>query len=198
MSIKHITMDLLVKSIIVVIVVVAIFGAVFYLFSSGLLSQQITQAQATSLVYHDLQNTDPGAQVNITNVTPSQYAGSWHILASVILNATSPCPSYFIYSFDYPKYGFVYRIENTYTDDTTIIGSGPAAITWSYEENIPAVTSFVSKYGYSNVAVYATYHKSINYSGLNYSDMWLVEYTAPSANATLNVLISQLNGTSVS
>ncbi len=198
-------MDLLVRSAIVVVVIIAIFGAAFYLFSSGVFKQQVTEAQAVSLIYHDLQNSNPGAQINITNVSTSQFQGSWHILASVVLNATSPCPSYYIYSFDYPQYNFVYRVMNTYTSNCTVysgagnqtvIGSGPAAITQSYDLHIPEVMNFVTEYGYSNVAVYATYYDNITYQGANYRNAWFVNYTSPKANSTVNVLVFS-NGTYV-
>ncbi len=207
MTIILITMDLFVKSAIAVVAVVAVFGVAYFLVSSGVFSQQITQSQAVALVYHDLQNSNPNAQINITNVSQSQYAGSWHILASVILNATSPCPSYSIYSFDYPKYGFVYQIENIYTNNCIIygnsgvqtnIGSASAAITQSYDLHIPAVETYINEYGYSSMVVYATYYKNIGYGEKNYSNMWRVNYTSPKANTTVSVLISQINGTSVS
>jgi hypothetical protein len=207
MSILTIIMDLLVKSAIAVVVVVVIVGAAFYLQSSGVFTQQVTQAQAVSLVYHDLQNSNPTANINITNVTPSQYSGSWHIMVSIIENATSPCPSYFVYSFDYPKYGFVYQIYNTYTDNCviygnkgnqTIIGSAPAAITRSYDLNIPAVVSFIQKYGYSSVKTYAAYYKNfVSTGGYNYTGVWLVNYITSKSNATVSVLIYQNNGTAV-
>ena len=200
-------MDLLAKSVVFVVVIIAIVGAVFYLLSGGAFMKQVTQAQAEALVYHDLQNSNPGARINITNVTPSQFQGSWHMLASVILNATSPCPSYYIYSFDYPKYNFVYRVVNTYTSNCVIysgsgnqtaIGSAPAAITQSYDLHIPSVYSFVQKYGYSNVAVYATYYRNVTYQGTGYSNAWLVNYTSPGANSSssISVLIFT-NGTYV-
>lgn len=191
-------MDLLAKALIVVIAMVALFGAAFYLFSSGVFGRQVTKQQAVSQVYYYLQSANPGAQINITNVTPSQFTGSWHILASVVLNATSPCPSYYIYSFDYPKFGFVQDVQSTYTDNcsiysgsgnTLIIASGPAAITQSYDLHIPAVMDFVQKYGYSNVKVYADYYGSIGYTGVNYTDVWLVNYTSPRANSSVRVLV---------
>ncbi len=198
-------MDLLEKSVVFVVVIIAIVGAAFYLLSSGVFGHHVTEQQATALVKYDMQNSNPGAEINITNVTPSQYAGSWHILASVILNATSPCPSYYIYSFDYPQYNFVYRVVNTYTDNCTIysgagnqtvIGSGPAAITQSYDLHIPSVMSFVREYGYANVRTHAGYYGSIAYSGANYSDAWLVNYTSAKANTTVSVLVFT-NGTYV-
>lgn len=199
-------MDLLVKTgIIVAILVIVIFGF-YYLESSGAFGAgQISKVDATTLVYHDLQNSFQNSVINITNVTPSQYSGSWHITAAVVQNATSPCPDYSVYSFDYPKYNFVYKTENTYTQGCTvyenganqssIIGSYPAAITKSYDMNITIVKNFVYKYGFSNVTVHATYMKTLNNSGKKYSDIWVINYTDPSKNNSIYVLMYESNGT---
>ncbi len=201
-------MDLLSKvTLAVAVTILAVFIA-YYAISHASLSQQVTEAQATSLVMHDLQNSYPDAVVNITNVTPSQYTGSWHILVSIVLNATSPCPSYYIYSFDYPKYGFVSRIDNTYTSNCNVYGTGsgyaigsyPVAITESYllRNNLTALDGFINKYGFSNVVVRARYYNSTVFHGKRYAQVWVVNYTAVSSTQYIDVLLSQLNGTAVS
>ena len=199
-------MELIVKTgIIVVILIVGIF-AFYYLQTTGAFgSGQISKADATTLVYHDLQNSFQNSIINITNVTPSEYAGSWHITAAVVQNATSPCPDYSIYSFDYPKYNFVYKTENTYTQNcvvyengvnqSSIIGSYPAAITKSYDMNITIVKNLIYKYGFYNVTVHASYLKSLNNAGKTYSDVWIINYTAPTANISAYVLMYESNGT---
>ncbi len=201
-------MDLLQKSVIAVAVVVFIIFMVFYLASNGVFTQQVTQQQAVAQVQSDLQNSNPSAAINITNVSQSQYAGSWHIVASVVLNATSPCPSYYIYSFDYPKYGFVYRVENTYTSNCTIygsqgnstvvIGSASAAITRAYDLDSPTLAAYLESYGYSNMVTSAAYQKSFGYLGRNYSNVWVVVYGSPKTSSTVTSLISQLNGSALS
>ncbi len=201
-------MDLFSKTIAAAVVLVIIIFIGYFAASHVSFGSQVTEAQAEALVMHDLQNSNPGAVINVTNSTPSQYQGSWHIVTSVVLNATSPCPSYSIYSFDYPKYGFVYRVDNTYTDNCVVygiapgrgyvIGSYPVAITESYARNVSAVTGFVSRYGFGNVSVHATYYNSTVFYGTRYSDVWLVGYTAPKTNESVDVLLSQLNGTVLS
>jgi len=198
-------MDLLSKAILAAVVIVVIIFAGYFALSHVSFGQQVSQTEAESLVLHDLQNSNPGAIINITNVTPSQYAGSWHIVSSVVENATSPCPSYYIYSFDYPKYGFVYRVDNTYTSNCTIYGiipgksytisSYPTAITESYISNISVIKAFVGKYGFGNVVVKALYYNYTSYLGVNYTGVWSVEYSAPGTNQTVSALISQVNGT---
>ncbi len=201
-------MDLLSKAIVASAAIVIIIFAGYFTLSHVSFGQQISSTQASSLVLHDLQNANPGSAVNITNVTPSQYAGSWHILASVVANATSPCPSYYIYSFDYPKYGFVYRVENTYTEGCVVygdtlangrsIGSYPVAITDSYSLNLTSVNGFVSRHGFGNVVVHASYYPLLNLSGRAYTKVWLVNYTAQNPASYLDVVISQTNGTALS
>lgn len=202
-------MDLLSKSILVAIVLVVAIFLAYYTISHVTFAQSTTKVQAISLVQHDLENSNPGAAINITNVTPSQYAGSWHIVASVVLNATSPCPSYFIYSFDYPKYGFVYRVDNTYTSDCQIyglvpgkgylIGSYPVAITASYlqRNNISVLSQYINQHGYYNVTVHASYLNATAIQGKNYTGVWLVNYTTPDSSNYVAVFLSQVNGTPV-
>jgi hypothetical protein len=201
-------MDLLSKAIIAAVIIVIIIFAGYFAISHVSFGQQVTEAQATSLVLHDLQNSNPSAVINITNVTPSQFPGSWHILASIVTNATSPCPTYLIYSFDYPKYGFVSTVDNIYTSNCTvhgitpgkgyIIGAYPMAITESYLKNVSVVNNFISRYGFNNVVVTATYYNSTTFSGESYHGVWLVDYTAPNSNQTVEVLLSQVNGTVLS
>jgi hypothetical protein len=104
-------MDLLTKSIMIVVVIVIIIALLYYLIVHFGITTQVSEAEAISLVTSDIKNSHPGAVINITNVSPSQYPGSWHIIMSVIYNATSPCPSFYTYSFDYPKFGFVYGVR---------------------------------------------------------------------------------------
>ncbi len=189
--------------ILILIIVISSIFLYFYYFNTASQTTSATQEQATSIIYNSLQNTYPSAQINITNVTPSYYQGNWDILAKVIINSTSPCPSYFLYSFVYPKNGTTYTTVNTYTNNciiygntnnTTSITSAPAAITQSYDLKIPSIMTFVQKYGYSSVAVHAAFYNKINYQNNTYTDIWFVYYFAPD-NSSISVLISSLNGT---
>ncbi len=198
-------MDLFSKAVIFALILIAFMFSVYYIESHGVAVQQITKSQPDALVLNYLQNSNPSSAINITNTTPSHYPGSWHITASIVTNATSPCPSYFIYSFDYPKYGFVLRVDNTYTSNcqiygsaqgkSAVIGSYPVAITKSYVDNISAVKAFVYKYGFSNVSAHAFYFNSTAFQGKEYSNLWIVNYTSSKSNASVDVLLSQSNGT---
>ncbi len=197
-------MDLLEKAIVIAVVIAVIIISAYYLLRHQT-APQVTQAQATSLIRDYLQNTYPGATVNITNTSSSVYPGSWYILASVISNSTSPCPSYSVLSFDYPQYGFVSRIENNYTGNCVvngfannqssyIVASYPVAIALSRELDISSVNAFVNEAGYSNVSVHATYYGAINFSNKTYSKVWLVDYTSSKLSHSVQVLISQIGG----
>lgn len=194
-------MDLLSKAFIIAVVVIALLVAVKFAVQNS--PQPVSQAEAVANVTHFLtQSTPPGTLINITSVTPSQYQGSWHIVTGIIINATSPCPSYYVDSFDYPQYGFVSRLENNYTanciingiNKSYVIGYYPVAIARSYSLNISQVRDFVNRYGYSNVQVQANRAASERINGINYSSVWVVYYTAPSANYSVYVYL-QPNGT---
>ncbi len=192
-------MELLLKVLLGVVIVIAIVGVAFFALQ-GVFTPQVTQAQAQSLVLSDLQNSNPGAVVNITNSTPSQFPGSWHIVVSVVTNATSPCPSYYLYSYDYPKYRFVYTVVDIYTQNcdiyessatgTYIISSYPVAITKATTMGIPLVVDYIAAYGAQNVTTHATYYPSLTVQNATFSDAWAVEYNAAAANDSVYAVIS--------
>ncbi|MEM0201338.1 MAG: hypothetical protein QXD23_02935 [Candidatus Micrarchaeaceae archaeon] len=198
-------MDLLSKTIIGVIIIIAVIFVFYYLQSNGIFgTYTITQSQAKALVLNDLQNTFQNAVINITNVSKSQYQGSWHIIAAIVQNSTSPCPDYSVVSFDYPKYNFVYKIENVYTQNcviyqkglnqSSIISSYPTAIIKSYESNLTLIKNYVNKYGFNNVSVYANYFSNLKYLSKNYTDIWEINYTTTKSNNVVSVLLYESNG----
>ncbi len=197
-------MDLLSKAVIVAVVLVIIVVGAYYAFQKVFSQGTVTEPQAVALVTNYLQSHNPDAVINITNVTPSQFQGSWHIVASFINNPTTPCPTYLVYSFDYPKYGFVNRTDTIYTKNCTVygliggtnytIGSYPVAIVRSYSIGNKSITSYVSMVGYSNAVVHATYYPKFLFGGANYTKTWLVNYSAITSNQSLYAGISQVNG----
>ncbi|MCL5239493.1 MAG: hypothetical protein M1286_03420 [Candidatus Marsarchaeota archaeon] len=196
-------MDLLARTLILAVILIAIIFGVYYALQNSVF-QHVTQQQAASLVTSDLQRLYPSALINITNNTPSNYSGSWHVVASVVLNSTSVCPSYFVYTFDYPQFGFVYRVDNTYTSNCVVYGlsnksfiisSFPVAVTRAYTLGIPAVKAFVEGSGFSNVVTHANFFNYTDVQGSNYTNVWIVNYSSPEKNYTLYVALSQLNGT---
>lgn len=200
-------MDLLTRTVVIALVLILVILGIFYALQNTILAHVSVQ-QAVSLVTADLQGTNPNAIINITNVTASTYAGSWHIVAGVITNATTPCPSYFVYTFDYPQFGFVYRVQNTYTSNcviyglaqnkTFIISSFPIAITRSYNLMPPAIISYLNVQGINNVVVTAHFYNKLNAQGNSYTNVWLVNYTSKKVAYSAYALLSQVNGTLLS
>lgn len=194
-------MDLMVKVLAVALVLIVLVVGLRYAFAGS--PRQINSEQAVSNITNYLETSYPGASVSITDVNRSQYAGSWMVIASVVINGTRACPSYYVYSFDYPKFNLVYQVQNNYTANCVINGvtpdytitSYPIAIARSYNLADPAVHSFVDRYGYANVSVNATYFNSTVLGGVNYSRVWLVEYSDAMANHTVDVGLWQDNGT---
>lgn len=196
-------MELLARVAIAIVIVVVIVLAIYYGLQTTL--PQNTQAQAYAWVKNWLNTTYPTANAAIINVTRSPLnANWWRVYASIVANATSPCPSYFIYYFDYPGYSFVNTTQNIYTLNCTIYGfpsstpylfSSPwTAITRSYMLGIPLIKNYVDSYGFKNVAVHASFFNKINAQGTNYTNVWLVKYSSNRTNGAVCVLLTQVNG----
>ncbi|MEM0074453.1 MAG: hypothetical protein QXX70_00985, partial [Candidatus Micrarchaeaceae archaeon] len=154
-------MNLIEGTLILAIVIIVVIALLYFLFYHVIFAT-VTESQAVKLVMNDLQKSNPGAEVLLGNVTPSVYHGSWHIVVSLIQNYSSPCPDYYIYAYDYPKFGFVPTNINNYTGSCKVNGyspgkpylitSSPVAITWATSSNISSVVSFINEYGYANVS----------------------------------------------
>ena len=196
---------------IVVVVIVAILAAVKFLGHGS--AQQASVAQAISNITMEIASSYPGASFNITNVSLDKASGGWQIVASILTNSTKPCPSYFVESYVFPEYATNPRTLNNYTSDCNVgglqadipysISSAPVATALSYNKtvDIPAVQSFVSRYGYRNVSVSSKYFNSTVFNGYNFTDVWIVTYTY--ASNTLSVLLNRtivlgrINGSNV-
>ena len=160
--------------------------------------------KATALILSYLQQTNPSANVSIINVTPSQYSGSWHVFASVISNATSPCPSYSVYTYDYPAFRLVNSTNNRYTNNCQIyslptsgpfiISSAPIAITWA-STRVTSAENFISTQGFANVNAHANFYAKQQIYGANYTDVWVVGYASRLVAYSVYAAISQVNGT---
>lgn len=198
-------MDILERTLLAIVAIVLVFFALYYATQHYLTGGSVTKQQAVTLVESYLQNNNPNAIINITNVTPSQYAGSWHVVASVIKNPESPCPGYYVYSYDYPQYELVNRTESVYTagcviyglipNQGYIIGSYPVAIARATSLNTSNVKLFIESVGYNNTVVHALYYNDTNVGGQNVSRVWIVNYSSAASNKNVYSVISQINGT---
>ncbi len=197
-------MDLLAK---VVISAVAIVVALFVLYYgvSMLPVAAPTQQQASRNITNYLNMIYPGANVTITDIKPSVYAGSWHVVASVIAGATTPCPSYQVYTYDYPAFGLVNGTDNRYTaanctiynyEPGTQVGSYPVAITLA--SNLSNIRQYIASYGFANVTTSAIAYNETTISGRNFTNVWRVSYSSQSANYSMFAVLSQRNGSVLS
>ena len=183
--------------------------AVFLIFVKTAQSGPLTQGQAQSLVLNDIKSQNPAATVAVVSVYPSTLTNnSWNIVSSVVYNATKPCPTLFIQSYDYPATGLQPSTDNLYTRGCVIYGLSTAptyvisspyiAIARASSSNSIAVTNYVANTNpvYAYATFYANLSASItaltNCSACNksFSNVWLVNYTGNSPS-NLYVVLGQ-------
>lgn len=195
-------MDLLTKVVVYAVAIVAVLFALYY--AATLIPKAApTQQQAERNITGYLNDLYPGANVTITDIRPSVYANSWYVLASVIANASTPCPSYQTYYYDYPQFSLVNGTENKYTtgfpnctvynyEPGTPLGSAPAAITLA-SNNATVWSGYVERFGFANIRTSAVYNETAT-SPRNFSEVWWITYAAPSADYSMLAAVSQKNG----
>lgn len=192
-------MDLLLKVGVIVVILIAIAGVGFIIFQHTQGSSAITSSQAVQFVKSDLTEMNPSANITLINVSPSRLqTGSWSVVVSIVYNGTRPCPTLLIQGFDYPATGLVPSLDNLYTTKCVVYGlsSAPSyvisspyvATARSYNASPFSVRNYVSSYGYNNTSVHSSFYTSLNSSvtGIpqNFSNVWLVRYTANGAKVS--------------
>lgn len=196
-------MDLLGRVAIIVLVVI-VAATVAFMLIGPVFSGPLTSQQAVQLVLKDMRNSTPDANISVITVQPSTLkTGSWNIVLSVVYNASKPCPTLFIETFDYPALGFVPSVDNLYTSHCVIYGISTApsyvisspyiAIARSYNQSFAPVTSYVKTFGYNNTVVHARFlSQGGNATPLNgnFTSVWLVNYTAKNAPYSEYVVMS--------
>jgi hypothetical protein len=199
-------MDLLGKVVVIVLVLVIVFTAVFVL-SKHTTNTPLTAAQAVQFVINDLRASNPGANITVINVSNSTLkAGSYDVVLSIVYNATRPCPTLFIEAFDYPATGLVPSIDNLYTKNCIIYGlsgtspleqyvisSPQIAIARSYNQGIGQITNYVSTFGYNNTVVTAKFYPYLNenytHLGQSFYNVWLIKYKATGINYSVYAVL---------
>ncbi len=191
-------MDLLGKVAIVAIVLIVIFSSSLLVYNYAIKSNKsLTASQAQQIVIEDLHQTHPNASIIVTNVTPSTLSqGSWYVYASIVYNATRPCPTVYLDQYDYPATGLVPTVANLYTQHCIIFGlagtglpyytylitSPEIAIAKSYNSSYPSLVRYVSAFGYYNTNVYAKRYAVLNHTtmpaNVTFYNAWLINYTA--------------------
>lgn len=199
-------MDLILKVGIAIIVLIVIISAAFLLTSHAPPSNKVTRSSAEQLVLNDVKASNPNATVSIVSVANSTLeANSWQILLSVVYNGTRACPTLFIEGFDYPATGLIPSTDNVYTKGCVIYGlstapsyviSSPSiAIVRSYTANSPMIAKYISQYGYNSTVVHANFYSSIGANstplGTQYSNAWLVNYSASGAPYNVFAVLAQ-------
>ncbi len=184
-------MELLAKVIVCAIVIVAMVFIGYYVATSNMLmAQSVNSQQASALVKTDLMDLYPNANITLTEVVPSNYSGSWHVEAAVILNATSPCPSYSILSFDYPKFGFVSTKKDIYAQNCTpmnysmgnLIPNPQVATTLA--SGLASVKAYIVAYGAPNVTAVTALS----------DNAYIINYSTKRSSNYIVAILSQKNG----
>lgn len=198
-------MELLAKIGVLVVILIVIAGIIFAL-TYTVANTKLTAQQATNLVITDLKQSNPGATVFTINVMNSPtYNDSYDITMGVVLNATSPCPTLFIDSFDYPAFSLLNSTDTLFTTKCMIsnaastspylISSPFVAIARASNASIAALSDYINSYGYSNITVYASRFVNTFNSPIGaYSNVWLVNYTAKNVPYSEYVVIDYSSG----
>jgi len=181
--------------------------AIFLLMLSGCAQQneQLTEEKAVNFVKEHMQVNYPGANTSVFLVTPQD--GSWKISAKVIYGMNTPCPNLSIVVYEYPKFGFVPREQNTITSKCEVLsckGIQNCSITTPEEaviashklNDVPEVTSFINEFGYDNVKVDAAFYESYfePKKNLTYSSVWIVRWNSPDADYSIRLILNQTGG----
>ena len=191
-------MNLIAKVLVIAVAIIIVLAAA-RLVSSGQ-AKPVSSSQAASNVTQYLKTAYPGVVVNITNVSQSQYAGSWDIIADVVINSTKPCPSFYSYSFVYPKFGFVGQIDNTYatgctTNEQNVTSPAVAITKASAIPQIQALRKAYSDYNINTAVSYLVQYQAYNGTATHtYNDVWLVSYSTPFTKNTINVVLTEQDG----
>ncbi|MGC8495931.1 MAG: hypothetical protein ACP5MX_01855 [Candidatus Micrarchaeia archaeon] len=194
-------------------VVIALLVGIIFLFKSAPQPQQ-TEQEAISIVMKEVNNTFPGAKVGIVNVSNTTIGSgpsakvSWTIVLSIVRNATRPCPILSIESYSYPETVLLPTAINNYTQYSNgyctinnesnlpgyVIASPYIAQARSFDLNLASLKSFISKVGYANTIVSASYMQKINVpisgSQKNFTNAWLIRYSSPLSSNSLYIIMN--------
>jgi hypothetical protein len=197
-------MDLFAK-VTVAIVVIILIGALLFVLLQHFSSSAVTEKQAESYVISDLKQQNPNVSISIINVSPSTLAkGSWNVIVGLVYNGTRACPTVLIEGYDYPAMTLLSNIYDLYTTGCRIYGISSAP---SYVISLPQIavaratnvssyaSSYVYFFGYDNTIAKAHYFSALNSSSTplseNFTDVWLVNYTATNAHYSEYIVLSE-------
>jgi hypothetical protein len=204
-------MDLLEKVAILIVIVVAISLAAFWVTKVQPGSSAApTKGQVEQFVTNYLLQASPGAEVNVINATPSNLSkGSWDVFVGVVYNSTTPCPTVVEQDYNYPAINLAPRYDNNITAgciiysgaNTSIMGiSLPAIAQVKAYIGSKAAREYVNAFGYGNTNAQTQFIKSFSYSKApepyngGVSDVWQVNYTANNANYSYYTILNESGG----
>ncbi len=188
-------------AIVVIVLALALFLIAIRPSSSG-----VTEQQAESFVVSDLMQSNSNATINIVSATPSSLkSGSWDIVVSITYNGTLACPTVMVKGFDYPALTLS-SVLDSYTSGTIPCFVHGFSNVSSYFISLPSVaiaiatnassqaSSYVNLFGYNETHAHARYYTQLASAATplsrNFSNVWLVNYTASDANYSEYVVLS--------
>ncbi len=199
-------MQLIEKVGIATVVIIIIALAAFLFKGNASSKSNINATQAEQFVLSDLYQSAPYANFTLLNISKTTNS-SWYITVSATYNASTPCPTYLVESFNYPSENLAPVVNNIYASDCTVhelINNATSGI------NIPALAiatattqarsgedtalyNYLSTYTYNATHAHATFFRTNPFPSIfdQYgNDIWVVNYTASKSNYSLYVALS--------
>jgi hypothetical protein len=179
-----------------VLLIAVALAIAYFVFSKT--AYPLTQQDAERFFLEDLQQKYPNADVreviNITQATGADGSPSFQLEARVTSGLSTPCPERIHVWYDYPPKNYVSQPPEYITRGCQICINEQVCIIAFPEEAVIAshtypgteeVASFVS----ANADAKADPVFMDSYG--NYSNVWVVKWSAPSSNYTFSVVLSK-------
>jgi hypothetical protein len=200
-------MELITKVGLAALIIILLAFAVLLLKGPSNARPSLNATQAEAFVLTDLYQGNPSGNFSVLNVSPTAN-NSWRITVGAIYNGSTPCPTYLTESFDYPSVNLAPVVNNIYVSDCTVHEVSQNGTPFIY---VPAVAiayvtsqaksgadyvlhDYLSTYGYNSIHARAKFFAAnpspplLSEYGKN---LWVVNYTASTANYSVYVAISE-------
>lgn len=205
-------MNLFAKTALAIIILILV-AAVLFVLLRHIPPSSVTKQEAEAFVVNDLKQSNSNVNISIINVSPSTLAkGSWNVIVSLVYNNSRACPTVLIEGYDYPAMTLLSNVYDLYSSGNGAstcniygISSAPTYIISLPQIAVarttiisPLASSYIDQFGYNNTFAKARYLPALNSSftplGENFSNVWLVNYTAAGANYSEYVVLSSSGG----
>jgi hypothetical protein len=199
-------MELLSKVALVAIILIVIAVSVGVLLKHVSQPSNITASYAKNFVLTDLHQSTPSGEFTVLNV--SGGPNSWTVLVAASYNTTTPCPTYFTESFNYPSTNLAPTIDNIYISNCTVrqipsssggdITLPVIAIGEATEQarsgGDPLLLNYLQTYPFGSTSVkadlYSTYNSILEGTRVTGSNIWIVNYTSTDANFSVYAILN--------